>query len=130
MRDIIAEASNDAKTKVSDHTEIIAMHKAKEILGEDKLLECTLYSNCEPCPMCSFIVREYKVARVVFSVSSPFMGGYSKWNILEDKGLESFPDFFGKVPEIVSGILEDEAKKVFDNTPLWMFGTNPKDINS
>ncbi len=123
---IIAEASNESRAKTSDHAEIIVMHKAKKFLKGNDLLSCTLYSNCEPCPMCSFMAREYKLERVIFAMPSPFMGGYSKWNILEDDGLEQFKSFFGKVPEVISGILEDEAKLIFDKTPLWMFGSNPE----
>ena len=83
---IIAEASNESRAKTSDHAEIIVMHKAKKFLKGNDLLSCTLYSNCEPCPMCSFMAREYKLEKIVFAMPSPFMGGYSRWNILEDKG--------------------------------------------
>jgi len=59
---------------------------------------------------------------------SPFMGGYTKWNILEDKEIAEFKPFFGPVPEVISGLLEEEAKKIFDKTLLRMFGKNPKKI--
>lgn len=126
---IIATATNDSKNKIYDHAEVAALDRAKKILGATELSSCTLYSNCEPCPMCSFMAREYQVDRVVFALPSPFMGGYTKWNILDDDELTEFKPFFGKPPEVVSGILEDEAKKVFDQTPLWMFGSNPKRPN-
>jgi hypothetical protein len=30
------------------------------------------------------------------------------------------------MPEVVGGVLEKEAKLVFDQTPMWMFGSDPK----
>jgi len=29
------------------------------------------------------------------------------------------------VPEVIGGLLENEAKAVFDKTPMWMFGSSP-----
>jgi tRNA(adenine34) deaminase len=121
-QEIIAESSNFAARRVSDHAEVIALHIAHEKLGHSNLEGATLYSNCEPCPMCAFMAREYKVSRVVFAMHSPFMGGHSKWNIMEDRELEHFPPFFGAVPEVIGGLLEKEAKSVFEQSGLWMFG--------
>lgn len=123
---IIAESINGSKSKISDHAEILVLDEAHKVLETPDLSSCTLYTICEPCPMCAFMIREYKISRVVFSLFSPFMGGYSKWNILEDNELTKFQDYFAKPPEIVAGILENEAKKIFDQTSLWMFGSNSK----
>lgn len=123
---IIAKSINNAQNRVSDHAEIVVMDKAHKRLKSPDLSSCTLYSNCEPCPMCSFMIREYRIKKVVFALPSIYMGGLSKWNILEDKKLTEFDLFFGKPPEIISGVFEKEAKKVYENTPLWMFGSNPQ----
>jgi len=123
---ILVEAVNGAKDKVNNHAEIIALNKASEALGTSNLAECTLYTNCEPCPMCSFMIREHKIKKVVFALASPFMGGYTKWDILQDKELEKFEPYFGKPPEVVACLLEKEAKEIFDKTPLWMFGSDVK----
>lgn len=124
--EIIAESTNYAASRVSDHAEVVALHMAHEKLGTSNLDGAILYSNCEPCPMCSFMAREYKVAEVVYALPSPYMGGHSKWNIMEDDELEQFPPFFGKPPKVTRGVLEAEAKAVFDQTPLWMFGSNAR----
>jgi len=68
--------------------------------------------------MCSFMIREYKIKKIVFSVHSYFMGGFSKWKILQDKEISKFEKFFGKPPEVIAGVLENEGKKVFDNFSL------------
>jgi len=125
--EVIAESMNGMTQRVSDHAEVLALHLAGQKLGSNDLSDCTLYSNCEPCPMCAFMAREYRVKKIVFAMKSPFMGGYSRWNIMQDEGLLTFKPFFGdQVPEIIAGVLQDEAKKVFDKTTLWMFGENPQ----
>lgn len=123
---IIVEASNDSENRVNHHAEILAMNKAHDFLKTHNLSACTLYSNCEPCPMCSFMIREFKLKKVIFALPSPFMGGFSRWKILEDKTMAKFKPFFGEPPIVISGVLESEAKKVFDKTPLWMFGSKIK----
>jgi tRNA(adenine34) deaminase len=125
--EIIAQAVNNSKNKISDHAEIVALDKAHKKFGNSDLTGCVLYSNCEPCPMCSFMAREYKVSKVVFALPSPFMGGYLKWDILRDKEISQFKPFFKEPPEVISGVLEPEAKKVFDKTPLWMFGNKARE---
>ena len=123
---IIAESTNGSKDRTSDHAEILVLDKAHQFLKSADLSECTLYTICEPCPMCSFMIREYRIKKVVIALSSPFMGGYSKWPILQDDEITQFKDYFAPPPEVVTGILEAEAKEVFDQTPLWMFGSGVK----
>lgn len=123
---LIAEGLNDSKTRVSEHAEVIALHNAHKEVGSSNLTGYTLYTSCEPCPMCSFMIREYKITRVVYALHSPYMGGHSKWGILQDDEITQFNPFFSNPPEIVSGYLENDAKKVMDNTPFWMFGKDAK----
>jgi tRNA(adenine34) deaminase len=68
------------------------------------------------------MIREYKISRVVFALHSPFMGGYTKWGILQDDELEKFKPFFGDPPVVSAGFMETESKQVMDGTPFWMFG--------
>ena len=119
---IIASSENNASGRVSDHAEVLALHAAHQATGSSDLSGATLYTNCEPCPMCSFMAREYKISTLVYALPSPYMGGHTKWSILEDEGLSAFPRFFGPVPEIIGGLLEHEAKEVFRNTPFDLFG--------
>lgn len=112
---IISESGNKiVNSDITNHAEIIVMREAQKIKNSNDLSDCEIYSNCEPCPMCAFMMRELKFSRVVFSLTSPYMGGYSKWNILEDKELERFTPFFSKPPEVVAGLLEREAKESFE----------------
>jgi tRNA(adenine34) deaminase len=127
--ELIAEGINAANTKVSEHAEITALHNAHQVIGSSDLSGCTLYTSCEPCPMCSFMIREYKISRVVFALPSLYMGGYSKWKILQDTDLTKFNLFFGKPPEVIGSFMEAEAKQVMEGTIFWMFGKDPKENN-
>ena len=111
---VLVESENKiAENDVTNHAEIMVMRKAQKMLETDDLSGYTIYSNCEPCPMCSFMIRELKFSRVVFAIKSPHMGGWSKWNILEDRDLLKFEPVFKEPPEVVAGLLEEEAMEVF-----------------
>jgi tRNA(adenine34) deaminase len=129
--EIIADSINNAQSKISDHAEILVLDKAHKKLGTSDLSDCVLYSNCEPCPMCSFMTREYRIKKVFFSVSSPAMGGFSKWGILQDEELAKMPGFFGKPPEVVGGVFEKEGRELFDKFPplVEIFGTSAKNYS-
>lgn len=107
---IVSEKYNEsfASNEVYKHAELLALVDAQKKLNRDQLSACTLYSSVEPCPMCSFAVQELNIKRVVFGLKSPIMGGYSRWGILQDEKLnQTFPNSFGRAPEIVADVLKD-----------------------
>jgi tRNA(adenine34) deaminase len=109
---IIAEATNRTvrDNDVSRHAEVIALSLAQQRAGRTELPRATLYSNVEPCAMCAYCIREAWVGRVVYALTSPIMGGASKWNILRDRDISSRVPVFGPAPEVVSGVLLREAQ--------------------
>lgn len=119
---IVAEAINRTirERDVSRHAEIIALTQAQKTIGRDELRRCTLYSNIEPCAMCSYCIREAWVGRVVYALGSPVMGGLSKWNILRDNDMSGrIPQIFAAAPEVVSGLGVREAQQAWrDWNPL------------
>ena len=101
--EIVVETTNRVvrDADVTRHAEIIAISEAQRVLGRKDLSDCTLYSNVEPCPMCSFPIRETRIGRVVYSISSPMMGGLSKWGVLSDREISDvMPQVFGRAPDI------------------------------
>ena len=123
---VIAEATNCVSSEgdVTRHAELVALSKAQKVLKRKRLQDCTLYSIVEPCPMCSFPSREARIGRVVFALSSPVMGGCSKWDVLKDDDLSNkLPEVFGPPPEIVSGLLSTQAEQVWSqwNPLAWRF---------
>jgi len=112
---IIAEAINSTVKEgdVSRHAEVIALSLAQKSLPRHELARATLYSTVEPCTMCSYCIREARIGRVVYSLSSPIMDGLSKWNILRDREISSRLPIFGPAPEVVSGVLSREVRQVW-----------------
>jgi len=121
---VVAEATNQVARNgdVTQHAELVAVSKAQQVLGRRDLSNCTLYSNVEPCAMCSFPVRETGIARVVYAIGSPIMGGFSRWNVLRDAELsDAMPEAFGPIPEVIAGLLQREAEEVWRswNPVIW-----------
>jgi tRNA(adenine34) deaminase len=112
---IIAEATNRTvrENDVSRHAEVIALSQAQQVVGRLELSRATLYSNVEPCAMCSYCIREAWVGRVVYALTSPIMGGASKWNILRDADISSRVPIFGPAPEVVSGVLAGKVQEAW-----------------
>jgi tRNA(adenine34) deaminase len=119
---IVGQAINRTirERDVTRHAEVIALSHAQKAIGRDRLRRYTLYTNIEPCAMCSYCIREAGISRVVYALDSPVMGGLSKWNILRDDGMSRrMPEIFGAVPEVVSGVLSHEAQQAWrDWNPL------------
>jgi tRNA(adenine34) deaminase len=119
---VLAEAINHTVRDgdVTRHAEVIALSQAQKAIGRQQLRHYTLYTNIEPCAMCSYCIREAWIGRVVWALSSPIMGGLSKWNILRDEDMsDRMPQIFAAVPEVVSGVLAHEAQQAWrDWNPL------------
>ncbi|MCC7346275.1 MAG: nucleoside deaminase [Variibacter sp.] len=107
---------------LTHHAELVAVSQAYRMRDRVKLKDCTLYANVEPCPMCSFAIRESGIGRVVFSLRSPLMGGHSRWDILQDAGLSRrMPEVFGRAPEVVTAVQAKEAARAWRrwNPVIW-----------
>jgi tRNA(adenine34) deaminase len=123
--EIVTEAINRVVRDgdVTRHAEILAISEAQRALGRSDLSDCTIYSNVEPCPMCAFPIRETRIGRVVYAISSPMMGGFSKWDVLGDNEISNvMPEVFGDAPEVAAGLQYREAAAVWRkwNPMFWL----------
>lgn len=111
---ILVESENKALrlSDASRHAEIEVMTKARQLLGTSDLSGYTIYSNYEPCVMCSFLIREYNLSRVVFATPSFEMGGFSRWNVLQATILGNTKPF-SEPPIVIPNLLAKEAEKLF-----------------
>ena len=66
---IIAEASNSVvlSNDPTAHAEVLAIRKAAEILTSHDLSDCTLFSSCEPCPMCLGAIYWAGIKNVIYA---------------------------------------------------------------
>ena len=51
------------------HAEVVALREACRALGSHRLDGTTLYTSCEPCPMCFGAAWWARVARIVYAAS-------------------------------------------------------------
>ncbi|WP_255724080.1 nucleoside deaminase [Terrimonas ginsenosidimutans] len=75
--EIIAEGveSSEEFPAMIAHAEIVALIRASDITGTKDLNGCVMYTTVEPCFMCSFLIRETKIAEVVYGVAAGQIGG-------------------------------------------------------
>jgi len=103
--EVVAESINRVAQErdVTRHAEVVAISAAQKALGSVSLDDCAIYVSAEPCAYCCYAIRESRIGRVVYALSSPYMGGVSKWPVLTDQDLSDImPDVFADPPEIVA----------------------------
>jgi tRNA(adenine34) deaminase len=105
---IIAEGM-EGESKVPPllgHAEIIAVVKAVEMLNTKHLTDCILYTTVEPCFMCSFVIRETGIAKVVFGTKAGEIGGmHSIYPLLSTNDISRWPT----PVHVNGGVLEREC---------------------
>ena len=68
---IVAEGTNQvvARSDPTAHAEIVAIREATRLRQSPHLESATIYTSCEPCPMCLGAIYWARIARVVFALS-------------------------------------------------------------
>ncbi|MBO1519996.1 tRNA adenosine(34) deaminase TadA [Oceanisphaera pacifica] len=85
------------------HAEIMALRQAGKVLGNYRLLECTLYVTLEPCIMCAGAMIHSRIQRVVYGASDAKTGALdSVLQLLATPGLNHLVAW-------QSGVLADEC---------------------
>ncbi|PEN13633.1 tRNA-specific adenosine deaminase [Longibacter salinarum] len=69
--EIIARGANrvTASHDPTAHAEVMAIRAACESVGHFELSGCTLYTSCEPCPMCLGAIYWSRLDRVVYAAT-------------------------------------------------------------
>jgi tRNA(adenine34) deaminase len=99
--EIVCEAMEASKNKndISCHAELEALRLAIKKLQTNDLSGCVIYSTHEPCIMCSYAIRFYKIKRVVYQHAVNYLGGVSSSMPLLISN--EVPPHWGGAPEIV-----------------------------
>ena len=112
--EVVADSINCVahERDVTRHVEVVAISQAQKRLDSVSLDNCTIDVSAEPCVYCCYAIRESRIGRVVYGLSSPHMGGVSKWPVLADQDISSaMPEVFAAPPEIVAGFMAREAEE-------------------
>ena len=89
------------------HAEVMAIRNACSKLGTFQLTGCTVYSSCEPCPMCLWAILQSRIKNLYFGAYDTIMGGVST--------LPQIPQITNSKTIIKGGIMETECKTILDN---------------
>jgi len=88
------------------HAEMIALRDAMRACNSSSLEGATLIVTLEPCPMCTYAAREYRVGRIVFGAANNKTGACgSRYDLARDT-------VFGEPIEVVSGVLANESESL------------------
>lgn len=99
--EIIYEAQEAGRSKndITCHAEIEAIRGALKKMGINTLKGAIMYSSHEPCVMCSYAIRYYKISKVVYQNKVPYLGGVSSsMPLLISRDV---PESWGEAPEII-----------------------------
>jgi tRNA(adenine34) deaminase len=103
--EILAEAHNETlhRQDPTAHAEILALQRALQKAGEERLAFATLYVTLEPCAQCAGSMVLAKIGRVVFGAYDARYGmAGSVYDLLRHPRLNHRP-------EVVGGLMADEC---------------------
>lgn len=103
--EILGEAHNETvqRRDPTAHAEMLALHRALQKAGEDRLLMTTMYVTLEPCAQCAGAIVLAKVGRVVFGAYDARCGmAGSVYDLLRNPRLNHRP-------EVVGGLMAEEC---------------------
>lgn len=103
--DLIAKGFNQVEKRHSQaaHAEHIAIQKAGRVLGDWRLLHCTIYITLEPCAMCMNLIVLSRIPMVVYGASSLKFGF-----CLDKEGLVSL--YRRNTVTIIPGVQADQSE--------------------
>jgi tRNA(adenine34) deaminase len=102
---VISSARNDNRETGNPvrHAEIIAIERACEAVGNERLTGCDLYVTKEPCAMCAGAIVHARIRRLVIGARDSRYGACG--TVLSVCGNRAL----NHVPELEFGLLEEEA---------------------
>jgi tRNA(adenine34) deaminase len=73
---------------ITRHAEVVAIMDAVQKQGS--CAGATLYSNVEPCILCSYVIRHHRITEVVFAKACGELGGMGPHGILTASDITSW----------------------------------------
>ncbi len=102
---IVASAGNETRAlnDVTAHAEILAIRRAAEAIGDERLSGADLYVTLEPCTMCAAAISFARIRRLYYGAEDPKGGGV-------DNGVRFYTQpTCHHAPEVYSGLGETES---------------------
>lgn len=99
----VAHNQTVARRDLTQHAELIAIQRALQRIGLDRLDQATLYVTLEPCAQCAGAIVLARVGKVVFGAYDPKAGmAGSVADLLRHPKLNH-------QPEVQGGVMADEC---------------------
>ena len=105
---IVARAGNEtrARNDPTAHAEILAIRRACDALGQERLTGADLYVTLEPCAMCAAAISFARIRRLYFGASDPKGGG------VEHGGRFYVQPTCHHAPDVYGGIAETQSANI------------------
>lgn len=82
------------------HAEMLALRRACEEIGSERLIGCDLYVTLEPCPMCAAAISFARIRRLYFGASDPKGGAVENGvRLYASPTCHHAPDVYGGIGE-------------------------------
>lgn len=104
----LAEAHNETELRrdPTAHAELLAVQRALQKVGQDRLPWATLYVTLEPCAQCAGAIVLSKIGRVVFGAYDARCGmSGSVYDLLRHPRLNHRP-------EVVGGLMAEDCQEM------------------
>ena len=108
---IIARGFNRRETDndPTAHAELLAVKRAARKLNSWRLNGCTLYVTLEPCPMCSGMIINSRIDKVVFGAYDPKAGCCTTlYHLCNDER-------FNHRVQVLGGVMQDECAAILSD---------------
>jgi tRNA(adenine34) deaminase len=107
---VLSQAYNSMETThdASAHAELLALQKASTKIKNWRLLNTTLYSTLEPCPMCLSAALAFRVSTIVYGAPDLNLGAIQT----HMRMLDDYVHPTHTVKEVISGVLEEESSNL------------------
>lgn len=106
--EVVARAHNLTRTLADPtaHAEMLAIRRAAELLGAERLTGCDLHVTLEPCAMCAGAIAHARLARLYYAAPDPKGGG-----VVYGARVFAHPQCLHR-PEIYGGLGETSAAEL------------------
>ncbi len=113
--EVIAEAHNSPRTDhdPTAHAEILAIRRAAQALGDERLTGCELWVTLEPCAMCAGAIAHARIQRLYYAASDPKGGAVEHGaRVFEQEQCLHRPEVYSGIGEVeAADILREFFKK-------------------
>ncbi len=105
---VIARAGNEVEGTCDPtaHAELLALRRASQALGQQRLTDCDLHVTLEPCALCAAAISMFRIRRLYFGAYDAKGGAVEHGpRLFEQKTILHKPEIYGGIAEQEAGEL-------------------------